>query len=108
MKPLLKLFGAKYGNGLSPFDVDMDIPGDIIKLIKHFFHTPNRYPREKQKYNDSSGIFYGNVEAVDSTPPVSIHPGFVEDIKPPELGEENEYVSIDISDEETYNDSDGI
>ena len=53
-------------------------------------------------------FFYGNVEAVDSTPPGSIHPGFVEDIKPPELGEENEYVSIDISDEETYNDSDGI
>ena len=35
MKPFLKLFGVEYGNGLSPIDVDMDISGDLIKLIKY-------------------------------------------------------------------------
>ena len=41
----MKLFGMEDGNGLSIFAVDMDSPGDLMKLIKYFFHPTKIYPR---------------------------------------------------------------
>ena len=47
MKPFLKLFGMEDGNGISPFTVDMDVPDDLMKLIKYLFSPTNIYPRYK-------------------------------------------------------------
>ena len=44
MKPFLKIFGMEYGNGISPFAVDMDDPSDLRKLITYLFHPTKRYP----------------------------------------------------------------
>ena len=96
-------------NGLSPFSVDVDSLGDIIKLIKYFSHPPKIDPRDIPKDNyDAGKIDDGDEEAVDDTSPGDIVPDFVSDIQPLVLGENKEHVSIDSADEDEYHDSSGI
>ena len=87
MKTFLKIFGVEDGNYLSPFYVDMDSPGDIIKLIEYLFRPPKRHPKYKTKYNDAAVKTDDSYEeAVDATPPGEIVSGFVEDIQSLDLG----------------------
>ena len=82
MKPFLNLFGVEYGNGPSTFDIDMDVPCNLIKLIKYFLHPPNRYPRDTHSYDDfTEKIDNGEEEDVDANPPGDIIPGFAADIQ---------------------------
>ena len=96
-------------NVLSPFSVDMDSLGDIIKLIKYFSHPPKIDPRDIPNDNyDAVKIDYGDEEAVDATLPCDLVPDFVSDIQPLVLGENKEHVSIYSADEDEYHDSAGI
>ena len=96
-------------NGLSPFSVDMDSLGDIIKLIKYFSCTTKIDPRDIPKDNyDAGKIDYGDEEAVDATLPCDLVPDCVSDVQPLVLGENKEHVSIDSADEDEYHDSSGI
>ena len=44
MVPFLNLFRAEEGNGISPFAVNIDTPGDLVRLVKQFFHPLRRDP----------------------------------------------------------------
>ena len=58
IKALFKIFVVEEGNCQSPSSVDMDSPGDLIKLIQDFFHTTKRYLRGKPIFDDSKNQLY--------------------------------------------------
>ena len=68
------------GNDLSPFTVDVDTPGDLIKIIQDFFCPPNRYLVYKPINYDATNQVDngGNEEDFDDTLTGEIIPGFVE------------------------------
>jgi hypothetical protein len=45
MIPLLKLFGAEEGNGISPFAVAIKSPSELLALVNRFFRPPKRDKR---------------------------------------------------------------
>ena len=48
----MKLFGTENGNGIPPFAVDMDGPGDLMKLIKHVLCPTKGYLRDNPRDDD--------------------------------------------------------
>ena len=66
-------------NGLSPFSVDMDIPGEIIKPMQDFFCPQNRYMRYNTRNDNATNQIYngGDEEYFDATLTIDIIPVFV-------------------------------
>ena len=96
IRTLFNLFGVKEVNGLSPFAVDMEIPGYLIKLIQDLFRLPKRYLRDNPRNDDDTNQVDngGDEEDVDATLSGDITPSFAEEIKSLDLDEENYHISI--------------
>ena len=52
MVPFLDLFGVEEGNGLSPFDTEINTPEELSDHLKAFFKPPKRGPRGRGSCND--------------------------------------------------------
>ena len=84
MKPFLKLFGSEEGNGVSPFLVDINEPSDLLALVKDFFRSPRRDPRDMGQFqageDDGFDDDNGDDEEEDAAEESDFIPSFVEDI----------------------------
>ena len=61
MVTFLGLFGVEEGNGLSPFDTEINTPEELSDHLKAFFDLHNRYPIGRGRCNDD--IFDAEREA---------------------------------------------
>ena len=69
MVPFLDLFGVEEGNGLSPFAVNIDTPGGLVRLVEKFFHPPRRDPIVPNNRAITSNLEDNEVDDVDMEAP---------------------------------------
>ena len=110
MKPFLKIFGVEELNGHSPFDVEMDIPSDLINLVKDLFPPPKRDLRGNPKNENYANPSDNNdsEEDADSNHKCDIIPGFVKNIQSLDLDTVKDRESLDSADADENNDSSNI
>ena len=97
-------------NGLSSFDVGMDIPYDLINIIEYFFLPPKRDLRDNPKNENSTNPSdnYDNEDNYDASHTCDIIPANVKNIQLLDLDKNKDHEIVNSTDADKNNDSSNI
>ena len=69
MVTFLNLFGFKQGNRLSPFTINIETPGNLVRLVDQFFRPPRIEPRGPNNIASTRNLGDNEVNDVDMEAP---------------------------------------